>query len=128
MVARFPLPLNCGYTASKCAIAGLSEALDMELEGSGIRVTAVLPGITETEFTDAMVTRLPEPRSERRIPIASARHVADRMVACALRPRSTIYFIPAPRLVLAACDIFPGIWRAIARRYVYHRLSGERPA
>ena len=125
MVARFPLPLNSGYTAAKCALTGLSEALDMEMEGTGIRVTAVLPGVTESEFTDAMVTKIPSPNAPRRIPITPARRVAERMVACALRPRSHLYFVPVPPLTLALTALFPGLWRAIACRYLRHRLSGN---
>ena len=125
MVARFSLPLNAGYTATKYALNGLSEALDLELEGSGIRVTAVMPGVTETEFTESMVTKLPTPNAQRRVPTATARQVAEKMVVCALRPRRMLAFIPAAPLFLALTDLFPGIWRALARRYVRHRLSGE---
>jgi len=124
MVARFPLPLNAGYTATKFALNGLSEALDLELEGSGIRVTAVMPGVTETEFTEAMVTKLPTPNAQRRVPTATARHVAGRMVQCALRPRPTLMFLPASRIILALCDLFPGVWRGLARRYSSYRTTG----
>ncbi len=125
MVARFPLPLNVGYTATKYALNGLSEALELELEGSGIRMTAVMPGVTESEFTESMVTKLPAASGARSVPTATARQVAERMVACALRPRTTLMFIPVAPLLLALADFFPGIWRAVARRYVRHRLSGE---
>ena len=43
-------PLNVAYCASKHALVGFSRSLRLELKGSGIRVTAVCPGATRTEF------------------------------------------------------------------------------
>ncbi len=40
-----------GYSATKFAIVGLTEALRMELFGSGIRVSLVMPGVIDTPMT-----------------------------------------------------------------------------
>ncbi|MBE2180584.1 MAG: SDR family oxidoreductase [Chthoniobacterales bacterium] len=45
-----PLPFMAVYAATKAYVNSFSDALRMELRGSGITVTAVLPGPTETEF------------------------------------------------------------------------------
>lgn len=45
-----PLPLMAVYAATKAYVNSFSDALRMELRDSGITVTAVLPGPTDTEF------------------------------------------------------------------------------
>ena len=51
--AIFAIPFQAFYSASKSAINSLSLAMDNELRGFGIRVTAVMPGDVLTGFTDA---------------------------------------------------------------------------
>ncbi len=48
-------PRNSIYCASKFALLALSDALRMELDGTGIEVIAILPGYTDTPFFDNMV-------------------------------------------------------------------------
>lgn len=50
--AFFPGPRMAAYYASKAYLLHLSEALTRELRGSGVRVTALCPGPTRTEFQE----------------------------------------------------------------------------
>jgi short-subunit dehydrogenase len=50
VAAFLPGPLMAVYYASKAYVLSFSEALDNELSGSGVHVTAVCPGPTATEF------------------------------------------------------------------------------
>lgn len=59
-----PLPYLGGYAAAKAALERLSEALRMELRGSGIAVTVLRPGTTKTEFSSR---RLGSGRERRRV-------------------------------------------------------------
>jgi short-subunit dehydrogenase len=50
-IAAFqPLPSMAAYAASKAYVLGLTEALSEELRGSGVKVTALCPGLTATDM------------------------------------------------------------------------------
>ncbi len=46
-----PIPYDGFYSASKAALTMLAREADMELRGRGVRVSALLPGGTATDFT-----------------------------------------------------------------------------
>lgn len=59
LAGRIALPFQAHYSATKAAIAALSDALRIELAPHGVRVTCVEPGDFSTGFTDARrVTRV----------------------------------------------------------------------
>ncbi|MEW5868579.1 MAG: SDR family oxidoreductase [Chloroflexota bacterium] len=45
-----PGPLNAVYCASKAFVLSFTEAIAAELDGTGVTVTALCPGATQTEF------------------------------------------------------------------------------
>lgn len=49
--AKKPRPFLGGYAATKAAILAYSESLYKELDGTGIKVTALCPGFVDTEMT-----------------------------------------------------------------------------
>jgi NADP-dependent 3-hydroxy acid dehydrogenase YdfG len=49
-IIRLPRPLMAAYMASKWGLEGLVRALQLELEGTGVRATIVQPGQTLTEM------------------------------------------------------------------------------
>jgi NAD(P)-dependent dehydrogenase (short-subunit alcohol dehydrogenase family) len=51
LAGRNPFPRGSVYNASKAGLVALSEAAMLELRSYGIRVTAVLPGSVDTEFS-----------------------------------------------------------------------------
>ena len=51
------LPLMGPYAASKAAVLSISQSLQAELEGSGLRVHAVLPGFVQTRNIQKAATR-----------------------------------------------------------------------
>ncbi len=115
-------PGNSIYCATKFAMVGMSEALRVELHGSGIDVSLVCPITTSTEFLEASSVR-----SKRRHPptgpLQSAEKVARAIIRCARRPRpEVILFPPAKLLVLMnalsprlADQILLRLWRTLFR-------------
>ena len=61
VAGRLAQPDEAAYSATKFAVAGLSEALGYELEPLGIHVLAVYPGLVRTDMiTPAVLARMPE--------------------------------------------------------------------
>lgn len=115
-----PAPSMSAYAASKHAVVGLSEVLAMELEGSGVRVMMVCPGIIDTpivvgnarmtpEFPQAQVERLQAYYAAKGCP---PREVAEAVLG-ALRRRDIVVFAgPLARI----SSILMRISRRLARR------------
>ncbi len=70
MAAREAFPGWSGYCASKWAVDGLITALRGELQGSGVLVTALFPGATDTAIWDDL------PGSWNRAAMVPAREIA----------------------------------------------------
>ncbi len=49
-VTRVPRPTMSGYVSSKWGVEGLARAMQLELEGTGVRASLVRPGPTRTEM------------------------------------------------------------------------------
>jgi NAD(P)-dependent dehydrogenase (short-subunit alcohol dehydrogenase family) len=52
LAGRIPTPGSAVYGATKAGVLALTEALDAELSGQGVRVAAVLPSFTNTGLID----------------------------------------------------------------------------
>ncbi|WP_283653244.1 SDR family NAD(P)-dependent oxidoreductase [Paenibacillus sp. RC334] len=52
LVAFFPGPMMSVYYATKAYVLSFTEALENELNGTGVTVTALCPGLTSTGFVD----------------------------------------------------------------------------
>ena len=64
VTAFWPVPGTATYAAGKAFVLSLSEALHVELSGTGVAVTAVCPGFTQTDFFDQSnvdADRVPSP-------------------------------------------------------------------
>ena len=61
MVSIYGQPSGVMYPASKFAVNGITKSLSRELAPYGIRVNAVLPGITETDMVRGLPKEMIEP-------------------------------------------------------------------
>ena len=116
-------PGNATYGATKAFVASFTEALHEETRGSGVTVTAVLPGYTRTEFQARAGI------DEGRIP-GPAWQTAERCAAECLdaahagRP----FFVPGRlnRTAVVLADLVPrGLKRRVAAR-VAERSRGDQ--
>ena len=116
-VAISPEALNGVYGASKAFVLALSQSLDHELAAKGVRVQAVLPGATATEFWD--IAGLPV----RNLPAGIVMSAQD-TVDAALAGLDQGEVITIPSLPdKAEWDAFEA-----ARRAMSARLSSAAPA
>ncbi len=51
IAGRWVYPKNAVYNATKHAVRAITEAMNIDLLGTKIRVSSVDPGLTETEFS-----------------------------------------------------------------------------
>ncbi|MFM1581530.1 SDR family NAD(P)-dependent oxidoreductase [Helcococcus bovis] len=61
VAAVIPIPFQAIYSATKAAILSLAQCLDNELQGSGARSIALLPGDLSTSFTKNRIKNKIEP-------------------------------------------------------------------
>jgi short-subunit dehydrogenase len=100
IVGRRGMPYRSAYSATKFALGGLSEALRVELTGSGIAVSLVYPIGTATEFHEVEARRAGPGLHG---PIQSSEHVARCILRCVKRPRPEVYpFRPSWLLAVAS--------------------------
>jgi short-subunit dehydrogenase len=105
VVGRRAIPGRSAYAATKFALGGLTEALRMELRGSGIAVSLVYPVYTRTEFHDVEPRRMPFPRMG---PVQSAEQVARAILRCVKRPRPEVYPYWPAKLLATLSATTPG--------------------
>lgn len=113
VVGKRAFPDLGAYSAAKAAVGSLAEALRVELAGSGIDVTLVLPGATETEFHGAASG----PR--RRGPVGwvqSAETVAGAIARAIRRPRREVYPTPGAWAMAVLNELAPGVVDWAVRR------------
>jgi short-subunit dehydrogenase len=117
IVAISPETLNGVYGGSKAFVLAFSQSLRHELDGKGVRVQAVLPGATATEFWD--VAGLPVHNLPQAIVMT-----AENLVDAALAGLDQGEIVTIPSLPdQAEWDAFEA-----ARRSMSARLSNSAPA
>jgi short-subunit dehydrogenase len=107
IVGRRAVPYRAAYSATKFALGALSEALRVELTGTGIAVTLVYPIRTiGTEFHEAEVQKV---RWRPMGPVQSAERVARSILRCVRRPRPEVYPYWPLRILAVMSVITPGL-------------------
>lgn len=125
VLAVQPLPFLGGYAAAKAALEQISNALRIELHGSGISVTVVRPGTTRTDFNQR---RLGRGRERRRVapPGVPPEVVARTILRAAHTEPRLVYVSWSDRLALWIGRLFPGLIDAIlARTFVWEEQAHQ---
>jgi len=104
VAGRRGMPLRSAYNATKFALVGMSEALRMELSGTGVHVSIVYPIYTESEFHQVELKKA-EPK--RYGPVQTSEQVARAIVRCARSPRPEVYPYPPARILAVLSALSP---------------------
>jgi NAD(P)-dependent dehydrogenase (short-subunit alcohol dehydrogenase family) len=99
VAGRTPCPGAATYSATKAAVLGLTDSIRIELEGTGVTATAILPSMIATELTTGM-------RSTPLVPPTKPEMVAAAVVSSILQPRAEIVVPRAVGGVLRSQAIF----------------------
>jgi short-subunit dehydrogenase len=126
LASRLPVPFMGAYNAAKAAMASFTMSLQLELEGSNIRVIDLQPGDICTEFNDAVAkTDGGDARYTARV--EQAWRVADRNMKAAPKPELVAQRIarlidaanPPPRVTVGdsfQAIVAPLIFRLLPQR------------
>ena len=120
------IPLSGIYSATKFALNGISEALRVELRDTGIDVTVVDPGPTESDFGEHVrqgndITA----RFKMMDRVQPANEVADAIAQCIRQPRAEIYPYRGSRLFAWASVMAPGFMDKVMARAMRDRMSAK---
>ena len=120
IVGHRSLPGGGAYAATKAAQISLTEALRVELRGTGVYASSVHPIGTATEFA-LVAERASEGRKGGPVgPQQTALDVARAIVRCAKRPRPEVYPYPLARAVVWLNAFAPSladwVWARSARK------------
>lgn len=105
------------YCATKSAQKSITEALRLELDGSGINVSLVLPVFTETEFFDVMRNKTGKRLNLPRIFTQKASRVAKAIADCAQNPKPEVLPFPLARVLFLANALAPALVDFVLKRY-----------
>ncbi len=119
------LPYMGAYCVTKAAQKSLTEALRIELAGTGIYVSVVYPVFTETEFFDVMKNKTGRRLSAPSLFTQTAEHVARRIVRCAENPRPEVLPFPLARVLIFMNALAPGLVDFVLKRYYKSFLEAE---
>ncbi|GAB90001.1 SDR family oxidoreductase [Gordonia rhizosphera] len=108
LAGRLPTPGLTIYNGAKAAVIEFSEAVNAELESTGVRVSTVLPTFTRTGLISGVQTN-------RMIQVLEPEDVAAQVVSIIARPRLRV---TAPRSMawVHANALFPQSWKRASRR------------
>ena len=116
LAAFQPLPTLGAYSASKAYVLALTEALSEELRGTGVTVTALCPGLTDTSMVSNIKARSATAASMPSILVSDPKDVA-REAYRALMAGRVIHVPGLPNRVSAA-------WAQVTPRWVTRTLTG----
>ncbi len=110
-------PFMGAYCATKFAINAISEAMRIELTGTGIYVSLVYPVTTTTEFFDVIKSRTGRRFETPKMFTQSAYQVADAIVKCAENPKPEVFPFPLARVLILINATMPGVLDFVLKKY-----------
>ena len=116
-----PRPEGAIYAAAKCFLNLFSESLHLELKGSGVRVQALCPGLTRTDFHEKLGLRADDVyRRKGPVKAMSPESVVEASLCCLEKNRPICIPGTSNRAAALAVRLIP---RAFLRRMLLFRRT-----
>ena len=128
VIGKRGAPFHGAYCATKFALCGLTDAMRIELAEHNVRVTAVCPGLTATEFPDAVEGGYPHERTSfnRLRKRMAADVIARRIVATVGRRTPEVVFSVGGKALVLISALWPRLADRMMTAY-YNDLTREDP-
>jgi short-subunit dehydrogenase len=125
VAGRFAPPYMGAYAATKHALRAVSDALRNEVAASGIGVSTIYPGLTQTSFTEAMTQEVPVPHIPPVVRFISPKAVAERIVSAIRWNLRDVFVSPEDIVAVAGTAIAPRLFDWVARAFIGYQHIGE---
>lgn len=125
VAGRFAPPYMGAYAATKHALRAVSDSLRNELAGSGIGVSTVYPGLTQTSFTEAMTQELPVPHVPPVVRFVPPEAVAGRILSAIRWNRRDVFVSPEDVAAVAGAALAPQAFDWVSRLFIRYEHVGE---
>jgi short-subunit dehydrogenase len=109
LAGRAGAPGLATYCATKHGVIGLSEAVRAELRGTGVEVTAVMPGFAKTELASGV----PDLRM---VPRVSPEDIAQQTIEALKVPRFDVWAPKRLAAIITTGAMMPRTWREAVSR------------
>jgi NAD(P)-dependent dehydrogenase (short-subunit alcohol dehydrogenase family) len=98
------------YCASKHGVVGLSEAVRLELRGTGVEVSVVMPSVVRTELTTGL--------ADSRVKAVEPEDVAAEVVSALRKPRFDVFVPRSNGPLIQLTSPLPRRWREAIGRWI----------
>jgi NAD(P)-dependent dehydrogenase (short-subunit alcohol dehydrogenase family) len=109
LAGRRGMPPLGGYSATKFALVGLTEALRVELFGTGVHVALVMPGVVDTPMIRAEAQIEREYHFSEMIPPMPVRWVTGAVIAALTLRLTEVDVPPGAAVAEKLAALFPGV-------------------
>ena len=125
VAGRFAPPYMGAYAATKFALRAISDSLRSELTDTGIGVSTIYPGLTQTSFTESMIQEVPVPHIPPIVRFVSPRTVAHRIVMAIRWGMRDVFVSPEDIAAVAASTLAPQLFDWFAHLFIGPQRVGE---
>jgi short-subunit dehydrogenase len=118
VAGRYAPPYMGAYAATKFALRAISDSMRAELAGTGVSVTTVYPGLTQTSFAENMVQEVPAPAIPPIARFARSETVATRIVQAVRWNLRDVFISPEDIAVVGLNAVAPQLVDWVARAFL----------